>query len=403
MGKSIMKPHPMPSIRFLRESQLGEDSLHSLLMSLLRGLAAIEVAAAHVRAGFFPGLRTLDDPALWYQALSFLTGFAHQAVVVFFLISGWLVGGSLLNKLGQPQAIKAYAIDRITRLWTVLLPTFVLILASGIVSGAIDPHTPDFSRANDYSVTTLAGNLFGLQTIVVPEFGGNFPLWSLSNETWYYIMFPLLVMCLAAGSGTRRALATLVLLLIGMLLPFDMVLYFTIWLLGAAFSRVRVECGTSLRALLLVVLGMASVVFRLKGSNDDMVIASFPQDLLLSVLFLLFLSSTVNPLPADQRFVGPLRRVAVFFSNFSFTLYVVHIPLLGIIGYVGMTLFGRRQFSADSVGDLGIYLGMLLAVIVGAYGFYLLFEARTYAVRRRMKAWLMGRADSAPQPAPAKR
>lgn len=398
-----MNPHPMPSIRFLKESQLGEDSLHSLLISLLRGLAAIEVAAAHLRAGFFPGLRTLEDPALWYQALAFLTGFAHQAVVVFFLISGWLVGGSLLNKLGQPHAIKVYAIDRVTRLWTVLLPTFVLILASGIVSGVIDPHTPDFSRANDYSFTVLIGNLVGLQTIAVPEFGANFPLWSLSNETWYYVMFPLLVMCVAAGSGTRRVLAALVLLMIGMLLPFDMVLYFTIWLLGAAFSRVRVECGMPLRALLLVVLAIASVVFRLKGSNDDMVLASFPQDLLLSVLFLLFLSSTVNPLPADQRLIAPLRKVAMFFSNFSFTLYVVHIPVLGIMGYLGMTLFGRRQFSADSLGDLGIYLGMLAMVIVCAYGFYLLFEARTYAVRRWAKELLMGREEIAPRSAPAKR
>jgi hypothetical protein len=215
-------------------------------------------------------------------------------------------------------------------------------------------------------------------------------------------MFPLLVMCVVAGSGARRLLGAVVLLLVGLLLPLDMVLYFTIWLLGAAFSRVRVECGTPLRALLLTVLAIASVVFRLNGSNDDMEVASFPQDLLLSVLFLLFLSSTVNPLPSDQRFIAPLRRVAVFFSNFSFTLYVVHIPVLGIMGHVGMTLFGRRQFAADSLGDLGIYSGMLAVVMVCAYGFYLLFEARTYAVRRWVKDLLIGRTDCAARSAPAK-
>jgi peptidoglycan/LPS O-acetylase OafA/YrhL len=397
-----MNPHPIPGIRLLKQSQLGDDSLHSLLISLLRGLAAIEVAAAHLRAGFFPGLRELDNPALWYQALAFLTGFAHQAVVLFFLISGWLVGGSLLNKLGQPRAFAAYAIDRATRLWTVLLPTFVLILASGIVSGAIDPRAPDFSRANAYSATALAGNLLGLQTIIVPQFGGNFPLWSLSNETWYYLMFPLLLLCVAARSGKRQALAALALLVLGLLLPFEMVLYFSLWLLGAAFSRVRVECGTPLRALLLAVLAIASVVFRLKGSNDDMVLASFPQDLLLSLLFLLFLSSTVTPLPAHARLLGPLRRLALVLSNFSFTLYVVHIPLLGIMGYVGMTLFGRRQFGADSLADLGMYCGMLAMVLAGAYGFYLLFEARTYAVRRWTKDVLMGSTGSAPHPAPGK-
>ncbi|ATQ77792.1 hypothetical protein CR152_27290 [Massilia violaceinigra] len=397
-----MNSHPMPSIRFLKESQLGEDSWHSLLISLLRGLAAIQVAAAHLRSEFFPGLRTLENPALWYQGLAFLTGFAHQAVVVFFLISGWLVGGSLLNKLGQPQAIRLYAIDRITRLWTVLLPTFVLILAAGIASGVIDPRAPDFSPANDYSVAALAGNLVGLQTIVVPEFGGNFPLWSLSNETWYYVMFPLLLMCVAASSGVRRALAASSLLLVGVLLPVEMVLYFTIWLLGAAFSRVRVECGTPLRMMMLVVLVIASVVFRLKGSNDDMVFASYPQDLLLSVLFLLFLSSTVTPLPRAQKFVGPLQRVAVFFSNFSFTLYVVHVPVLGIIGYVGMTLFGCRQMAANSLADLGVYLAMLAVVLASAYGFYLMFEARTYAVRRWVKNLLMGKEAVAQKTAPAK-
>ncbi|MDQ1832174.1 acyltransferase family protein [Massilia scottii] len=397
-----MNSHPMPSIRFLKESQLGEDSWHSLLISLLRGLAAIQVAAAHLRSEFFPGLRTLENPALWYQGLAFLTGFAHQAVVVFFLISGWLVGGSLLNKLGQPQAITLFAIDRITRLWTVLLPTFVLILAAGIASGVIDPRAPDFSPANDYSVAALAGNLVGLQTIVVPEFGGNFPLWSLSNETWYYVMFPLLLMCVAASSGVRRALAASALLLVGALLPVEMVLYFTIWLLGAAFSRVRVECGAPLRMMMLVVLAIASVVFRLKGSNDDMVFASYPQDLLLSVLFLLFLSSTVTPLPRAQKFVVPLHRVAVFFSNFSFTLYVVHVPVLGIIGYLGMTLFGCRQMTANSLADLGVYLAMLAVVLVSAYGFYLMFEARTYAVRRWVKNLLMGKEAIAQKTAPAK-
>ncbi|MDQ1923279.1 acyltransferase family protein [Massilia pseudoviolaceinigra] len=397
-----MNSHPMPSIRFLKESQLGEDSWHSLLISLLRGLAAIQVAAAHLRSEFFPGLRTLENPALWYQGLAFLTGFAHQAVVVFFLISGWLVGGSLLNKLGQPQAIRLYAIDRITRLWTVLLPTFVLILATGIASGVIDPRAPDFSPGNDYSVAALAGNLVGLQTIVVPEFGGNFPLWSLSNETWYYVMFPLLLMCVAASSGVRRALAASALLLVGALLPVEMVLYFTIWLLGAAFSRVRVECGAPLRMMMLVVLAIASVVFRLKGSNDDMVFASYPQDLLLSVLFLLFLSSTVTPLPRAQKFVVPLHRVAVFFSNFSFTLYVVHVPVLGIIGYVGMTVFGCRQMGANSLADLGVYLAMLAVVLVSSYGFYLMFEARTYAVRRWVKNLLMGKETVAQKTAPAK-
>lgn len=93
-----------PSIHWQARAPLGENAVQSLLISALRGLAALQVAASHLRAEIYPGLRTLEDPSLAYLGLAFFTGFAHQAVVVFFLISGWLVGGSLMNRFGKPQA-----------------------------------------------------------------------------------------------------------------------------------------------------------------------------------------------------------------------------------------------------------------------------------------------------------
>lgn len=377
----------LPRLRLLHHSQLGEDSYHSVLISLLRGLAALQVAAAHLRAEFFPGLRTLDDPALWYQALAFATGFAHQAVLVFFLISGWLVGGSFLNKRGQPGAVKLYAIDRVTRLWTVLVPTFLMILAFGIVSGTLAPGSADFAADNPYSVAAFAGNLLGLQTIVVPTFGGNFPLWSLANETWYYVLFPILV--LAASATRQRGVLWGLLALAALMLPLSITLYFFIWLLGAAFSRVRLECGAATRALLLMVLLGLSVYFRLYGSNDDLEPASFLQDLLLSVIFLLFLSSTVITAPPQSRFMRSVKPGATFLSNFSFTLYVVHIPVLDMLAWLGTVMLGKNKLDASSVGDLAIYVLMLAGVVIFSYGFYRLFEARTYRVRRWLKAQLV--------------
>ena len=376
-----------PRFHLMAESQLGEDSWHSIVISLLRGLAALQVAAAHLRADFFPGLRNVEDPALWYQALAFFTGFAHQAVVVFFLISGWLVGGSFLNRRKQPGAIKLYAIDRVTRLWTVLVPTFALILAFGIITGTLDPRSVDLARTNDHSAVAFLGNLFGLQTIVVPTFGGNFPLWSLANESWYYLMFPLLV---ASMAGSQRALSLAVLAGAALLLPFEMVLYFSIWLLGAAFSRVRIECGAGTRVALLLVLAVLSVYFRLYGSNDAMVIESYPQDLLLSVLFMLLLSTLIVKPPSRASWLAPLRTFATTLSNFSFTLYVVHVPVLGMLGWIGLHLFGRAQLRPDSLADFAVYGLMLVLMTAFAYGFYLLFEARTYQIRRWAKNLLAG-------------
>ena len=369
----------LPRLRVLHHSQLAEDSWHSILISALRGLAALQVVAAHLRAEFFPGLRSLDHPTLWYQALSFFTGFAHQAVLVFFLISGWLVGGSLLNKLAQPDALKLYAIDRLSRLWTVLLPTFILILAFGILTGTLDPRSPDFSAANPYSVTALAGNLAGLQTISVPQFGGNYPLWSLANESWYYLLFPLALLALRPG---RRFWPCAALLAAVLMLPHAITLYFSIWLLGALFSRLRLECGAATRVTLLALLLLLSAYFRLTGSNDDMSSESYLPDLLLSLLFVLFLSSTViKPAGGKQ-----LRAVAELFSSFSFTLYVIHIPVLGMLAWLGAHLFGKTRLAADSLADLGLYFLLLGLTVLFAYGFYCLFEARTYQVRR----WLRG-------------
>lgn len=388
-----MKNLPLPTLRLMPESQLGNDSWHSILISALRGMAALQVVAAHLRADFFPGLRTIANPSLWYQALAFFTGFSHQAVLVFFLISGWLVGGSLLNKLGQPHAIQLYAIDRVSRLWTVLVPTLLLTLAFGIVTGVLDPHRPDFSTTNPFSATVFAGNLAGLQRISVPEFGGNFPLWSLANETWYYLLFPLLVLMLAGREGMRMLPGAMLVLAL-LLLPFSITLYFSIWLLGAVFSRVRLECSAQLRVGLILLLSALSVFLRLTGGSDDMAPASYPQYLLLSVLLVLLLSSTVVKADPRKKHVARIKATATFLSNFSFSLYVVHIPVMGMLGWLGLQILGSNQLDANNLVHLGIYGAMLAAVVVFAYGFYSLFEAHTWQVRR----WLKGILPRPPLP-----
>ena len=47
----------LPSIRYRTRSALDEHPLQSLAISLLRGVAALEVAAGHLRSELYPGLR----------------------------------------------------------------------------------------------------------------------------------------------------------------------------------------------------------------------------------------------------------------------------------------------------------------------------------------------------------
>jgi len=377
-----------PSIHWQPRAPLGDNALQSLLISALRGLAALQVAAAHLRAEVYPGLRTLEDPSLAYLGLAFFTGFAHQAVVVFFLISGWLVGGSLMNRFDKPQALAHYAIDRFTRLWTVLVPTLLLTLGVGLAVGAASGPI-DANPANAFSAAAFAGNLLGLQTMVVPEFGGNYPLWSLAYETWYYIQFPLLLLAIAGSGILRRAAAAVALVLLLASLREMISLYFTIWLLGAAFSRIRIDCGQLGRGA-LVALGLGlSVYYRLRGNNDDLAPGSFVQDLLCSIPVLLLLASLQQPVDTAAPAYARTNRVAVFFSEFSFSLYVLHIPLIELMRFLGRRHVGRDHLDPHAATDFLWYFGLLGAVVLAAYVFYLLFERHTIRIRNAMKHRLL--------------
>lgn len=395
-----MRQLAFPAIHWLNRSQLSEDTAQSLLIALLRGLAALQVALAHLRAEMFPSLRNIADPSLYYQGLAFATGFAHQAVVAFFLISGWLVGGSLLNKLGQPQALAGYAIDRLTRLWTVLVPALLLMVVVGVVTGAVDPARPGFEANNAFSATTFLGNLVGLQTVLVQPFGGNFALWSLANETWYYVAFPLLLLAFGGSGALRQGAGVLALAAIAALLPWAITLYFALWLLGALFSRVRFDCGNGVRIALVLLEGALLVYYRFKGSNDDLVPASFIQDLNCSLPLLLLLSSLPHKIDPASSPLRRLGRFARFFSDFSFTLYVVHIPAIILLRHLGRTVFGRGQLAPNNPLDFAIYAAMIGLIVGIAYVSYLLFESQTYRVRRKLKGMLL-RPSSKPVSEPA--
>jgi peptidoglycan/LPS O-acetylase OafA/YrhL len=377
----------MPKITILEKTNLQEDSWHSMLISLLRGLAALVVAAAHLRSDAYPGFAAVTNPPLLFQGLAFGAGFSYLAVIVFFVLSGWLVGGSFLNKLDSDRAFQDYAVDRVSRLWVVLVPTFLVVLLAGAALGVLDTTSMSFSASEPYSVSTFFGNLIGLQTIVVPPFGGNFPLWSLANETSYYVLFPLLVLVFCSRTIAIRLTAILALAAIVQLVQGAILLYFSIWLLGAGFSRIRIEAGLVWRwTLLLLVIGSA-VLIRLKGKTN-ITPEGYPQYLLFSLIFVLFLSSMQFKRLASSK-LDWLDRTGRFFANFSFTLYVLHVPMIAVVRHVLLSLFNIGQLSPYRMSHYLLYAGMYLVLVVGAYLFYLPFESNTYRVRRWLKAQLL--------------
>jgi peptidoglycan/LPS O-acetylase OafA/YrhL len=320
---------------------------------------------------------------LLFQGLAFSTGFAYLAVIVFFVLSGWLVGGSFLNKYNAPHAYRHYAIDRCSRLWVVLLPTFLVVLLAGAAIGEIRPTQLSLSINEPFSLSAFLGNMVGLQTLIVPPFGGNFPLWSLANETWYYVLFPLLVMVWTGQTFAARAAATIAVVAIVQLVHGAIILYFSIWLLGVAFSRIKLEAGPTLRSALLLLLIGSAVYIRMKGKSD-ITPDSYLQYLLFSMVFVLFLSSMQLKRPATP-VLDRVDRAGRFFADFSFTLYVLHVPLIAVMGHLIWSISGKGQLSPSVFSHYLIYAGMYALLVVAAYLFHLPFEANTPGVRRWLK------------------
>ena len=376
-------------VRFLRQTNLRTDYQHSVAISLLRGLAALQVAAAHVRAQFYPGLSTIADPAAGYQLLAFVTGFAHQAVVIFFLLSGWLVGGSLMNKLDQPHALLAYCIDRISRLWIVLVPAFAVSLLVGLFVGELASWRAGGAMPEAYAPLTFIGNMFGLQDLAFPRYGGNFALWSLTYETWYYAMFPLAVLMFARPGAFAKAASAVALAVIAWHLNAAILLYFTLWLMGAGFSRIHIQAGRQLQWGLAALFVLVAVWFRINGSNNILTEESYLQDLLYGLLFLVLLCSLQTQVAPGDALMLRLGRIGNFFAEFSFSLYVIHVPLIFLLRHVNQRQFGIAQLDPASLSDFGVYLSLVVVIVLLAWLFHLPFEAQTYRLRRRLKGWLL--------------
>ncbi|MEJ7804534.1 MAG: hypothetical protein WKG03_01240, partial [Telluria sp.] len=280
-----------------------------------------------------------------------------------------------------------------TRLWIVLIPVFVLSLIIASATRAVDLGTLSFASGNAYSVPAFVGNLFGLQDVTVPRFGENFPLWSLANETWYYILFPLLVVSFYGKSTMARIASASGCLLIAVSLTVPIILYFSLWLLGAAFSRVQITASALQKLGVVCVWGAVAVYFRLIYGDDMLDEAAYFQHLIFSLPLLVLLSSLQTKADPQRKTILRAKWAGNMFASFSFTLYVIHVPLLVLLNNFWSPSGGR--LSPYDIGSLGLYVIILVGILVVSYVFHLPFEAQTHRLRGFLKRKLFAGHDPA--------
>src|SRR5258708_21735164 len=105
--------------------KLSVDASDSL--DLIRAVAACAVMIGHLRTLFFVAFGHLSHRSWPLEALYFCAGFGHQAVIVFFVLSGFLISSTVIRShvLGK-WSWRDYAINRTPPLYVVLVPGLLL-------------------------------------------------------------------------------------------------------------------------------------------------------------------------------------------------------------------------------------------------------------------------------------
>jgi peptidoglycan/LPS O-acetylase OafA/YrhL len=310
-------------------------------LDLIRAVAAWAVMWGHLRNVFFVDFKYVQHSNPLIKVMYFLTGFGHQSVVIFFVLSGFLISSAVIRRqVSETWSWLSYGVDRLSRLYVVLIPGLLFGLlfdkagASLFASTGLYTHSLDgFGSAiaqNRATLGTFLGNLFFLQTIICPTFGSNGPLWSLANEFWYYVLFPVTLSAGLAWSNKffRRAILFAILaVLLAVFLRSAILIGFLVWMAGyalvIAYSRFRLT-GRSWLTLYVVTTSLAlSVCLEVARVGGSVALGS---DLVLGTAFSLFLFGILQMEFGTQHV--HYSHATHLLAGFSYSLYVLHFPLL---------------------------------------------------------------------------
>ncbi|MBC7956784.1 MAG: acyltransferase [Cytophagales bacterium] len=363
----------------------------SKVLDLLRAASALIVMCGHLRNALLPDFDQLVAPGLALKAFYLVSGMGHQAVIVFFVLSGYLVGGSVI-KAGAGFRWIDYAITRLSRLWVVLVPAIAATALLDHLLVQVNPGIFDAAHAaawhsiparGDYSssLATALSNIFFLQTITAPPYGTNGPLWSLANEAWYYLLFPCL-WSLFGGTLSRRqrALTLLVFLSAAAVMPTPMLSLFLVWLMGAAIHAIPPKrffaAGPYAWASFLVLLAM---LLAARTGHLPYKELQLPDQLLGLALagWCLHVHATLT---SSRRL--PFERAIHAASEMSYSLYLIHMPVV----FVLVSLVSPHAKVAADLQGLALFAGLASLVVALSWGYWWLFERHTALVRNRLLA-----------------
>jgi peptidoglycan/LPS O-acetylase OafA/YrhL len=307
----------------------------SIYLDVIRFTAAILVFISHV-PGFAGGW-------LWQIA-----GFGHEAVVVFFVLSGFVISYVVFEK---GEDAKSYAVSRLSRIYSVVFPALFITLFLYYIGLELNEEAFDsvVETIDKPFWTVFTALTFTNQSWVATPILWNLPYWSLGYEVLYYIFFGVFIY----SNGRKRVLLlTFVCLLMG---P-SILLYLPIWFAGVfcfkQLKRYKLSLNRTFTLYIFSILGIVLFSFdaiqseindfmrNLIGSSFYSILLEpadkFSSDYVLAFFVTLHIFSSYH-LTENSNFFkisNKFRVVIKELSSHTFSLYLFHMPMLYFVSII---------------------------------------------------------------------
>lgn len=316
------------------------------MLDVVRFLAAIWVMLSHARAVKGGGV----------------------AVSVFFVLSGYLIGGLLVaekRRTGRIELTEFY-FKRLLRIW---VPYYiVLAFVFGLFVARGQWAAPGFHERTFAALTYTYNLINDIRGDIHPIWGSFNQIWSLSIEEQFYLVAPLLIGALPAGLIAPACLALAAVSL--KVSPLYGGLFMGV-LMAALTSRRQAapkDVPPSARAGLIAAFLAASIALFVSGQQGaDQ--ASLQTYLLSCVIVL-----TAYYIPMPQRTHGVLRTLGLM----TYSYYLIHTLPAYFLSAVYRRVTGHAEWSVG----MGILVSLLALPI--SYAFVRWIELPTLRLRSRM-------------------
>lgn len=330
-------------------------------LDMLRGAAALYVAMTH---------SIIRHMVSRYSLCGILLSFGEEAVMLFFLLSGFVIYFSVTQE--KNITFKKYFIKRFNRIYPLLLISFLLSYTLFLM------QTQHFVELN---VRELIGNIFMLQsnTYMNPgtwfnTFYSNAPLWSLAFEWYFYMLFYPINKYINAKYANKVVLGiSLVGYVTFFLVPNQLsavLLYFLIWWTGVELARSYVNfnyihfknISFMIAGLMLLLVLLAVPVIKLRGTLNSFGAYPFIQLRHFSSTLILI---GIGFFWAKYKFIGFNHIFGIFkkIAPFSYGIYIFHYPIFNCHGFLNEITFQPLRL-----------LLMLFVVLIFSYIFEMHFQ-----------------------------